>query len=1195
MAGAPPVLALGPVACGAIAWRRRGALHVSVAVKATFALVPGAAATIRAPVDLVRADVSFDRDPAQSLERAADLVPFRPQCDVTFVGHAYAPPGRPAPAMSVRLAVYREGPLVERTLHVFGDRAAGAPGQPAPFPRMPIRYERGAPSASSALPNLVDPARPDRPAGFGPRRSPLAGLLAAPIVDLPDDVTLEAFQSAPEEQRAPHLRGDEWIVLDGLHPVLPRVQTQLPSARGAARIFLEGGHRDLEMVADTLIVDGDAQCCAVVWRALVPVPGEEALRGMRIAGGLELPGQLVAWPEIGAGPAGQPIAANLASTVGMSAERQKAVAVGPATPFSAPREGAARPSEAPAATPAALRAIGAPQRPSADLGSTVGLSFGEQRAVVRRAVTPFEGTIDAPLDGPTVGALPPPEVVPDRPPPATPPPGAPGGGGPPAEVPPRTSPAIPVLSRTPLVLVTMPWQVRPPKDSLTVVVKGTFDLVPDAPAMARDPMDLPTGDVHEDGDTAKSLSYASDFAIFKPRADLLVRGSAHGGASGVTQVRFSFGREGSAIERRIAVFGDRRWRTGLGGSEPTAPEPFDAIPLVYERAFGGAKVDENPLGAGRGGERLPNLEDPAHLVTSPRDAPPPACFAPIPVLWKERRSKLGTYDARWLETRWPYFPEDFDWAHFQAAPRAQQIAYPAGDEPFEIAGMRREAPVLRGSLPGLRPRCVLAETREAGGALREVNLRLDTVAFDVEAMKLSLVWRGVVEVRDDEASEIAALLLIAEPMASPHATLEQIRDACLAARLPPAQEPPAPPPANDAAPAPDPEEAKLRADLDARLAEARAQLRKAGIDVPAATDPPAAPPAMPPMPDPASIAASLRTAGASEKEVEDLIGLLRKTKEAEAAGGGAPASDRRARVVAMLEEGASFEGMDLAGMDLAGLDFGGRVLVRANLKGARLAGCNLSAADLGGAQVGGADLAKANLDAANLAGADLHEAVIEGASLEGASLDGARFDGAKGEGASFRGAKGASASFAGGAWARARFDEARLPSADFTRAKLDGASFAGAVMPEVRLFDATGVGARFDGAMLAEARADGASLTECSFAGVDATRSTWEKAALDGSSFRAGKLAGASFVRASGARSVFTAAHLRQARFSRAKLPDAKLLKADLMKAALDRADLTRADLRGASLHAAETWKAKLDGAMLDLAIVTQSKLKERA
>jgi hypothetical protein len=89
----------------------------------------------------------------------------------------------------------------------------------------------------------------------------------------------------------------------------------------------------------------------------------------------------------------------------------------------------------------------------------VGLSFGEQRAVVRRAVTPFEGTIDAPLDGPTVGALPPPEVVPDRPPPATPPPGAPGGGGPPAEVPPRTSPAIPVLSRTPLVLVTMPWQV----------------------------------------------------------------------------------------------------------------------------------------------------------------------------------------------------------------------------------------------------------------------------------------------------------------------------------------------------------------------------------------------------------------------------------------------------------------------------------------------------------------------------------------------------------------------------------------------------------------------------------------------------------------------------------------------------------------------------------------------------------------
>lgn len=119
--------------------------------------------------------------------------------------------------------------------------------------------------------------------------------------------------------------------------------------------------------------------------------------------------------------------------------------------------------------------------------------------------------------------------------------------------------------------------------------------------------------------------------------------------------------------------------------------------------------------------RLPNLEDPAHLITSPRDTPPPVCFGPNRADWKERRSKLGTYDAGWVKTRWPYFPEDFEWTYFQGAPRAQQLAYLGGDEPYEIAGMSREHPTLRGSLPGLRPRCALEETREAGGAVREVG------------------------------------------------------------------------------------------------------------------------------------------------------------------------------------------------------------------------------------------------------------------------------------------------------------------------------------------------------------------------------------------------------------------------------------------------------------------------------------------
>jgi uncharacterized protein YjbI with pentapeptide repeats len=1140
-----------------VVWRFRGALRVTVAVKATFALVHGARATLRAPVDLVRSDVCFDRDPTRSVERQSDLVPFRPGADVTFVGHAHAPPGRAVPAMAVRLAVHGERALVDKTLHVFGDRTAGAPGSPAPFPRMPIRYERayGGPSfeanpvgcgadagPSGALPNLVDTADPRRPAGLGPIAAHWAGrgriargVPEAAIFDLPDDLSWERFHAAPPDQRAPYLRGDEWIVLDGLHPALPRVQTQLPSARGVARVHQDGKSSDVQLQADTLAIDGDAQGFSVVWRGSFAVSGEEALGALEIVGGLEMPGQPVAWPD-------------------------------PAAP--------------------------AVHRRPAHLAATAGLSFGEQRAVARRPATPFEGEHETLLDRPTAGALPPPEREPEpEPPPVAAPPPVP------VAAPPRRTPAIPVFNRTPFVLVTIPWQVSPPKDSLTVFVKGTFDLVPGAPARRRAESDLPTGDVHHDDDPARSLAYASDFAVFKPKADVLLRGSAHRGAMGIAQVSFSFGRPGNQFERRIAVFGERRWRAGLGAAEPGSPEPFDAIPLVYERSFGGPRFDANPLGVGHaasGGEpaRLPNLEDPARLVTAPRDTPPPACFAPIPITWKERRSKLGTYGTRWLEARWPYFPEDFEWSYFQAAPREQQLAYLSGDEPFEIVGMHRDHPTLRGSLPGLRPRCAIEETREAGGALRELALRLDTASFDVEAMRLDLVWRGVIEVSGDEAPEIAALLLTVEDMARLPATLEQVRAACLLpATIAPVEESPGPA-ANDVAPEADPRQAAFEAEIQARLEAAQKQLDRAGFG--AAPDPSAPKPAPPPPPDPEAIAASLRAAGAGEKAIAELLEVLRAAREARPPEAPKP-EGKRARVIAMLEAGASFEGADLAGVDLSGLDLGGRALARANLAGAKLASCNLAGADLSFAQVGGADLAGANLEGANLAGADLTGAKLAGAVLEGARLDGASFSEASGEGASFRGARGASAVFADGAWKRARFDEAALPAADFTRATLDGASFVDATMPEVRLFEARGIGARFDGARIVEARADECSLTECSFQRADASRSTWEKAVLDASSFRAATLAGASFVRASCGRAVFSAAEMSEARCSRASLVEAQLLKANLMKATFDRADLTRADLRGANLHGAETWKAKLDGALLELAIVTRSKLVRRA
>ncbi len=68
-------------------------------------------------------------------------------------------------------------------------------------------------------------------------------------------------------------------------------------------------------------------------------------------------------------------------------------------------------------------------------------------------------------------------------------------------------------------------------------------------------------------------------------------------------------RVGTVINKRLRVFGDRYWEKGRFGLRMTEPEPFENMPIIYERAFGG--IDEqastpeqlimeerNPVGTG---------------------------------------------------------------------------------------------------------------------------------------------------------------------------------------------------------------------------------------------------------------------------------------------------------------------------------------------------------------------------------------------------------------------------------------------------------------------------------------------------------------------------------------------------------------------------------------------------------------------
>jgi hypothetical protein len=291
-------------------------------------------------------------------------------------------------------------------------------------------------------------------------------------------------------------------------------------------------------------------------------------------------------------------------------------------------------------------------------------------------------------------------------------------------------------------------------DTLHVVAKGTFSLFPRVEVA---PLQLPAWleDQFWDDPASSSLRVASDAHLGRPSTDVALVGQAWSGRGRVAEMLVAL----SVAERRkiIRVVGDRVWRERGAGF--TRPEPFQSMPLVYERAFGGeqrnqrgevvAAEERNPVGTGFAGRRspaemvggkLPNLEDPRFALQRPGDRPAPAGFGFIAPSWLPRRAFAGTYDAEWARTRAPYLPRDFDRRFFSAA--SADLAfdrYLSGGEPVELHGASGRGP-LRFALPTVRPQ---AQVWIAGQTLL-APMRLETVVVEPDDDRLCLTWRAAV-------------------------------------------------------------------------------------------------------------------------------------------------------------------------------------------------------------------------------------------------------------------------------------------------------------------------------------------------------------------------------------------------------------------------------------------------------------------
>jgi len=292
---------------------------------------------------------------------------------------------------------------------------------------------------------------------------------------------------------------------------------------------------------------------------------------------------------------------------------------------------------------------------------------------------------------------------------------------------------------------------------LVLVAKGTYDIVKDrGDSLHLAPEQIPIQSADEYcGEPGKSsVRYESDLSLRKVGTDVVLLGHAYSTQKGAREVDVTL--TAGKIRKTVRVFGHRVWDKSLGRYRSSDPARFEKMPLKYEMAFGGVDsgVEKdgfeswNPVGIGfhaKGSKsqiqdaKLPNIEDPRALIKKPSDRPRPAGFGFVGKSWAPRKELAGTYDSKWMASKMPLLPDDFD-DRFNNGASAGLVAldYFSGGEVVEVSNV-----TPTGRMQFILPRQVLVASMLVDAKLSQSEMKLDSLIIDADNAKLMLVWRTV--------------------------------------------------------------------------------------------------------------------------------------------------------------------------------------------------------------------------------------------------------------------------------------------------------------------------------------------------------------------------------------------------------------------------------------------------------------------
>jgi hypothetical protein len=297
------------------------------------------------------------------------------------------------------------------------------------------------------------------------------------------------------------------------------------------------------------------------------------------------------------------------------------------------------------------------------------------------------------------------------------------------------------------------------RELLVIAAKGTFvmPISSEEAVLAEEQVPLTEADQFTGEPGFSTTLYESDYAHRKPFCDVVLNGSAYAPGGRPTN-RVIVSMKVGPLKKSFEVVGDRVWQKGwFFGVKPSKPALFTKLPITYDRAFGGKDKDgkkpdkvetytKNPIGVGfyplankkiLVGKPLPSTCELGKVVTRTKGKYEPMSFGFIGRNCPPRPSFAGTYDQTWLDSRAPFWPDNFDYRYFQAAPPAQQIPHPIGGEHIVLENLTPQGKTGF-LLPTIDMPILILPYR---GKSQELTPVIDTIVLEPDQRRFMLTWR----------------------------------------------------------------------------------------------------------------------------------------------------------------------------------------------------------------------------------------------------------------------------------------------------------------------------------------------------------------------------------------------------------------------------------------------------------------------